>query len=99
MVDPLLQRRVRPQSPITAWLRKPGPSWTLSERTFEHPPARGKSTSKLGRTIHTSPNLYKRTFLQVKTRSILPSCVHLDTLRAARSEDPWALKRRFVMFT
>ena len=36
---------------------------------------------------------------QLFPRSILPRCVQVGTLRAARSEDPWALKRRFVMFT
>src|SRR6478752_5670196 len=34
--SPLLQRWMKPHIPVAAWLRKLGPSWTLSERTFEH---------------------------------------------------------------
>ena len=32
----LLTRGVEPQCDVPAWLRKLGPSWTLSERTFKH---------------------------------------------------------------
>jgi hypothetical protein len=41
----LLTRGVEPQRNVPAWLRKLGPSWTLSERTFKHcvsPSPRGK---------------------------------------------------------
>ena len=54
-MDPLLRRWVKLHSPVTAWLRKLGPSRTSSERTFEHcvsPSPLGTATAATGVCTH-----------------------------------------------
>ena len=84
----------KPHGPVVAWLRKLGPSWTSSERTYEH--CVSPSPGRPQRQGHAPPQVAETppsTSIEGKA-SKLGGIIYMAVLVQARSERPISPHRR-----